>query len=43
MNFGYAICSYVLLRLWMEDIITDGEYNRIMDKLNRAYKEGVIK
>ena len=38
----YSDCADALLKLWIENIITDGEYNRIMDRLNKAHKEGVI-
>ena len=38
----YSDCADALLKLWIENIITDGEYNRIMDKLNKAYKDGVF-
>lgn len=31
---GYRNCADVLLILWMEGILTHGEYSRIMDKLN---------
>lgn len=40
---GYRVCSDVLLRLWMYKVLTDGEYNRIMDRLNCLYEEGRIK
>lgn len=29
----YRDCSNAMLMMWMENILTDGEYNRIMDKL----------
>ena len=38
---GYRECSDALLKLWMDDIITDGEYNRIMYRLNKAHREEV--
>ena len=38
----YQDCSDAMLKLWMDDILTDGEYNRIMDRLNKAYKGGTI-
>lgn len=28
-------CENALLFLWMENVLTDGEYNRITDKLNK--------
>jgi len=37
----YQDCSDALLRMWMDNVITDGEYWRIMDKLNAHWeKEG---
>lgn len=30
----YIKCSEALLRMWMLNIITDSEYNSIMDRLN---------
>ena len=35
---GYQDCANAMLRMWMDNIITDGEYNRIMDKLNAHWK-----
>lgn len=32
----YRDCANAMLKMWMENIVTDGEYNRIMDKLNEA-------
>lgn len=32
----YSDCSSAVLMMWMENILTDGEYNRIMDKLNKS-------
>lgn len=39
---SYSACADALLKLWMENIVTDGEYNRIMDRLNKAHKDGTI-
>ena len=39
----YSDCADALLKLWIEDIITDGEYSNIMNRLNKAYKDGVIR
>ena len=36
---GYTYCANALMKLWMENIITDGQYSSIMDKLNLAFKE----
>lgn len=33
-TISYEDCANAMLYMWMEDILTDGEYNRIMDKLN---------
>lgn len=31
---SYMDCSNAMLKMWMDGVLTDGEYNRIMDKLN---------
>lgn len=38
----YKQCADALLMMWMESVITDAEYNRIMDKLNKAHKNGLL-
>ena len=38
----YEYCSNATLKMWMEDILTDSEYNKIQNKLNKAYKEGKL-
>ena len=30
----YRACANAMLRMWMDNVVTDGEYNRIMAKLN---------
>lgn len=35
----YHARSDVLLSLWIDNILTDGEYNRIMDGLNAKAKQ----
>lgn len=35
----YSDCSNAMLKMWMEGVLTDGEYNKIMDKLNRAHND----
>ena len=30
----YRDCANAMLRMWIDNVVTDGEYNRIMDKLN---------
>ena len=35
---SYQDCANAMLMMWMDDVITDGEYNKIMNKLNAHYK-----
>ena len=35
----YQNCSDALLKMWMDNVLTDAEYNRIMDKLNNAQRK----
>lgn len=35
---GYRDCANAMMRMWMDNVITDGEYNRIMDRLNAHWK-----
>lgn len=35
----YREYSYVLMKLWIENLITDGEYNHIMDKVNAVWRQ----
>ena len=37
-EISYADCSDAMLKMWMDNILTDGEYNRIMEKLNEWEK-----
>lgn len=37
-SIGYRDCANAMMLMWMDKIITDGEYNRIMDKLNAHWK-----
>lgn len=30
----YADCANAMMKMWIDNIVTDGEYSRIMDKLN---------
>ena len=34
----YQDCANAMLRMWMDKVVTDGEYNRIMDKLNAFWR-----
>ena len=36
-EIGYNDCANAMLSMWMDNIVTDGEYNRIMDRLNKHY------
>ena len=38
-SIGYQECTDAMLMMWMEYIITDKEYNNIMDRLNRNYNK----
>ena len=31
--------SVALLRMWMENLVTDGEYNKIVERLNKITRE----
>ena len=33
-EISYTDCANAMLKMWVDDVLTDGEYNRIMDKLN---------
>lgn len=35
----YRDCANAMLRMWMDNVVTDGEYSRIMDKLNKHWRE----
>lgn len=35
---SYTDCANALLMMWMDNILTDGEYYKIMDKLNTYEK-----
>ena len=37
-QIGYQECANAMLKMWMDKVITDGEYNRIMDKLNSYWR-----
>lgn len=36
-EIGYDQCANAMLKMWMDNVVTDGEYNRIMDRLNKLY------
>lgn len=33
----YTECANAMLKMWIDNVLTDGEYNRIMDKLNKYW------
>ena len=36
---SYMDCANAMLKMWMDKVVTDGEYNRIMDKANKHESE----
>lgn len=38
----YQNCSDALLKMWMDNVLTDAEYNRIMDKLNTKIAKAIV-
>lgn len=38
-EIGYSDCANAMLKMWIDNVLTDGEYNRIMDKLNAHWAE----
>lgn len=41
-EIGYDDCSNALLKMWMDNVLTDGEYYRIADKLNEKWGKTVL-
>lgn len=40
-EIGYAECANAMLKMWVDNVLTDSEYMRIMNKLNKHWmKEG---
>lgn len=35
----YKEYAYILIKLWIDNLITDGEYNRIMDRVNEIWRK----
>ena len=35
----YRDCANAMLKMWMDNVVTDGEYSRIMDKLNAYWRK----
>lgn len=38
-EIGYSECADAMLKMWMDNVLTDGEYSHIMDKLNAHWAE----
>lgn len=36
-EIGYRECADACLKMWMDNVMTDGEYSRIMTKLNKYW------
>jgi hypothetical protein len=36
---GYRECSDAMMKMWMDNVLTDGEYYRIMDKFNAKWSK----
>lgn len=34
---SYMECANAMLKMWIDNVLTDGEYNRIMEKLNSKH------
>ena len=39
-EIGYAECANAMLKMWIDKVLTDGEYNRIMYRLNAHHNAG---
>ena len=35
----YRDCSNAMMKMWIDGVLTDGEYSRIMDKLNAHWRK----
>lgn len=36
-EIGFAECANALLKMWIDNVVTDGEYNRIESKLHKYW------
>lgn len=41
-SIGYRECVYAMMKMWIDKVVTDGEYYRIMDKLNARWQKGEL-
>lgn len=38
-EINYTDCANAMLKMWIDNVLTDREYNHIMDKLNTYWAE----
>lgn len=38
-EIGYTECAAALIKMWMDDTLSDGEYGEIMYRLNKKLKK----
>lgn len=38
LSLDYQICANAMLKMWIDKVVTRGEYNRIMDRLNAVWR-----
>ena len=38
-EIGYLECASALLKMWIDNVVTDGEYRRISEKLEKYWRE----
>lgn len=36
-HIDYEDCAGAMTKMWMDNVVTDGEYNKIMNKLNKKW------
>lgn len=39
-EIGYAECASAMMKMWIDNVLTDAEYNRIMNRLNAHHNAG---
>lgn len=39
---SYQDCADAMMKMWMENILTDSQYNKIMEKLNNWKMKGEV-
>lgn len=38
-EIGYAECANAMVQMWIDTVLTDGEYHKIMDKLSAHWRK----